>query len=132
MIRIPPGRAEGPVDVVVKTAGGSGSCGSAGGRSGGGALSLAPDAPAAGAFHVQGVVVIPGDPRASHTRSVVYGSATAHAKGPGPLAIKLAPGAAAKHLLSAGRPLRVHLTITFAAATGGKGTHTTVITVAGA
>ncbi len=95
----------------------------------GGALSLAPDAPAAGVFHVDGVIVIPGDPHASHTRSVVYGSAVAHAKGAGPLSIKLAPSAAAKHLLAGGHPVKVHLTITFTAASAGKSTQTTVVTV---
>ncbi|MFT3866099.1 MAG: IPT/TIG domain-containing protein [Solirubrobacterales bacterium] len=96
----------------------------------GGALSLAPSAPSAGVFHAEGVVVVPtGNPRAAHTRSIVYGSATAHAKAKGPVTLKLAPSAAAKALLAKGHSLKIHLTVTFTAKSGGKTAHATVVMV---
>jgi hypothetical protein len=97
----------------------------------GGALSFSPVAPCPGAFHVEGIVVLPGDPHASHTKSIVFGSATAHSTSAGPLAIKLTPSAAAKKLLAHGHALRVHLTVTFTSSTGAKSTHTTVVPVRG-
>jgi hypothetical protein len=98
----------------------------------GGALSLAPSAPSAGVFHAEGIVIVPNaNPRASHTRSIVFGSATAHAKGAGPVSLKLPPSAAAKALLAKGHPLKVHLTITFTPTSGAKSTKRTVVTVSG-
>ncbi|HTT95778.1 MAG TPA: IPT/TIG domain-containing protein [Solirubrobacterales bacterium] len=191
VIRVPPGKAEGPVDVVLKTAGGTatlvggytygstgggsdGGSGSGGSGSGGspstpageilsqpnpgplpspaspagsgttevsfkkpkvrvakpgGLLSLDPIAPSAGAFHVQGVVVAAATPHASHTRSIVYGSAIAHAKAAGPVAIKLAPDAAAKDLLVQQGSLTVHLTISFLASSGGRSSRSVAVTV---
>jgi IPT/TIG domain len=98
----------------------------------GGALSLAPSAPSPGVFHAQGIVVVPNaNSHASHTRSIVYGSATAHAKNAGPVSLKLTPTAAAKSLLAKGKPLKVHLTVTFAPTSGPKTTKTEIVTVHG-
>jgi hypothetical protein len=98
----------------------------------GGALSLAPSAPSSGVFHAQGIVVVPNaNSRASHTRSIVYGSATANAKHAGPVSLKLTPSAAAKSLLAKGHPVKVHLTVTFTPTSGAKTTKTEVVTVHG-
>ncbi len=94
-----------------------------------GALSFSPIAPGPGVFQVQGVIVLPGNPHANHTKSVVFGSATAHAASAGPQAIKLTPSAAAKHLLAHAHMVQVHLTVTFTSSAGGKTTHATVVTV---
>ncbi len=96
----------------------------------GGALALAPSAPGAGVFHAQGVVVLPGaNPHSAHTRSIVYGSAVAHAKRQGPVALRIAPSAAAKALLARKGRLEVHLTLTFTPASGSPSTHSTTVVV---
>ncbi len=97
----------------------------------GGVLSLAPIAPTAGVFHAQGIVVVPAsNARASRTKSIVYGSTVVHAKKQGPVALRIAPSAAARRLLASRGSLKVHLTITFTPASGGgKSSHTAAVTV---
>jgi IPT/TIG domain len=96
----------------------------------GGTLSLVPNAPAAGVFHAQAVAVEPGaNPNASHTKSIVFGSAVVHATGKGPVAIKIAPSAAAKSLLAQDGRLTVHLTLTFTPKTGPPSARTTTVVV---
>lgn len=98
----------------------------------GGSLSLPPTAPSAGVFHAEGIVVVPNaNSHASHTRSIVFGSTTAHARAAGPIPLKLTPTAAAKALLAKAHALKVHLTVTFTPTSGAKTTKTTIVTVHG-
>ncbi len=97
-----------------------------------GAISLHPSAPAPGSFHAEAVVVETAkSSRASTSRSIVYGTAVAHASKKGPVTLKISPSAAAKALLEKEGQLKVHLTVTFTPKAGTPSSHSTSAVVHG-